>query len=142
MTQTPPEGLNSEPRERLQLRHHHSDHQVGVMSTVTEDPAARERARAQRDLAIRALRLGRGIRWAADITTLPLRFVDRIAREHGIPDVPSPGADRVRMPGAWETTLAIPVRVRVAALRTPDGHRRFRGPDVLALLGAQAVPAQ
>jgi hypothetical protein len=111
------------------------------MSTVTEDPAARERARAQRDLAIRALRIGRGIRWAADITTLPLRFVDRIAREHGIPDAPSPGTDRLGVPGAWETTLAVPVRVRVAALRTSDGHRRFRRSDVLALLGALAGPA-
>ena len=95
------------------------------MSAVAEDPAAQKRARAHRDLAIRALRLGRGIRWAADITTLPLRFVDRIAREHGIPDVPSPGTDRLRVPGVWETTLAVPVRV---------SHRRLRGPDVLALL--------
>ncbi len=85
------------------------------MSTVTEDPAARERARAQRDLAIRALRLGHGIRWAADITTLPLRFVARVAREYRLPDVPSSSDLLPRLSGAWESTLARPARLGVVA---------------------------
>jgi hypothetical protein len=42
-------------------------------------------ARHVRD-ALRALGCGYGIHWAADITTLPLRFVVRVARAHGMTD--------------------------------------------------------
>lgn len=42
-------------------------------------------ARHVRD-ALRALGRGHGIHWAADITTLPLRFVASVARTHGMAD--------------------------------------------------------
>lgn len=42
-------------------------------------------ARHVRD-ALRALGYGHGIHWAADITTLPLRFVVSVARTHGMAD--------------------------------------------------------
>lgn len=37
-----------------------------------------------RDDALRALKHGRGLQWAADITTLPLRFVIKVAAQNGL----------------------------------------------------------
>lgn len=54
---------------------------AGPRSGPDEERAARHRA-----LALQALRCGRGINWAADITTLPIRLVARVAAIHGIAD--------------------------------------------------------
>lgn len=45
-----------------------------------------------RELALRALMCGRGVHWASDITTLPLRLVARVAAEAGISDIDAEGA--------------------------------------------------
>jgi hypothetical protein len=53
--------------------------------------------------ALTALHLGHGANWAADITGLPLAFVYRVAREHGIP-----AARRVLYPAGpsfWEALM-------------------------------------
>jgi hypothetical protein len=36
------------------------------------------------DLALRALKCGRGLQWAADATTLPLRLVVKVAAQNGM----------------------------------------------------------
>ena len=54
---------------------------AGPRSGPDEERAARHRA-----LALQALRCGRGINWAADVTTLPVRLVARVAAIHGIAD--------------------------------------------------------
>ncbi len=58
--------------------------EAGVGRTAAQEATAR-RARHVRD-ALRALGYGHGVHWAADITTLPLRFVVSVARAHGMTD--------------------------------------------------------
>jgi hypothetical protein len=47
------------------------------------DPGGPEVNDMHRDLALRALECGHGLNWAADITTLPLRIIIRVAAENG-----------------------------------------------------------
>jgi hypothetical protein len=54
--------------------------EAGVGRKTAAQEAA---ARHVRD-ALGALGYGHGVHWAADITTLPLRFVARVARAHGL----------------------------------------------------------
>jgi hypothetical protein len=61
-----------------------------------------------RAAALKALRLGRGVNWAADITGLPMVFVDRVAREHRIPFAPR-GSRPLAGPSAWDRLMrAVP----------------------------------
>jgi hypothetical protein len=76
-----------------------------------QDDAASDRAAARlrhRELALRALMCGRGVHWASDITTLPLRLVARVAAEAGISD---PGAeDALSRAAQWPPIALLPGR--------------------------------
>jgi hypothetical protein len=58
-----------------------------VREAAAQEAAARRarRSRHVRD-ALRALGCGHGVHWAADITTLPLRFVVAVARAYDMTD--------------------------------------------------------
>jgi hypothetical protein len=58
-----------------------------LAAVLDEGGVAGAAGRHRRD-ALSALRHGRGARWAADITGLPLRYVARIATQNGIPLAP------------------------------------------------------
>jgi hypothetical protein len=85
-----------------------------------QDDAASARAAARlrhRELALRALLCGRGVRWASDITTLPLRLVARVAAEVGIPD---PGAqDALPRAAQWPPRTVLPGH-RTGRTRRPE----------------------
>lgn len=70
--------------------------------------AVNRRERWKKD-ALKALRLGRGVNWAADITGLPYVFVCRLAAEHGIPFDPR-GTRTLAGPSLWESLMRTPPR--------------------------------
>lgn len=69
----------------------------------------RERWKAD---ALRALQLGRGVNWAADITGLPFVFVCRVAAAHGIPAARQAG--HAGGPSLWESLMRKPPAPRAA----------------------------
>lgn len=90
------------------------------MSSTAQEAAARH----VRD-ALRALGCGHGVHWAADITTLPLRFVVRVARAHGMTDAAG---------GEYEGCPVVPSDGRLPGrcgacgyLETAPGHKTTCG---------------
>jgi hypothetical protein len=76
-----------------------------------QDGAARDRAAVRlrhRELALQALRCGRGVHWASDITTLPLRLVARVAAEAGISDIDA--EDALPREAQWPPVALLPGR--------------------------------
>jgi hypothetical protein len=72
---------------------------------VSDRAAARLR---HRELALRALQCGRGIHWASDITTLPLRFVVNVAAAHGFLDADT--GDALPRAAQWPPRALLPGR--------------------------------
>jgi hypothetical protein len=84
-----------------------------------QDDAARDRAAARlrhRELALRALMCGRGVHWASDITTLPLRLVARVAAEAGISDIDA--EDALPREAQWPPRALLPGRRNRPQTRT------------------------
>lgn len=86
------------------------------MASAAQADSDRAAARLRdRELALRALLCGRGVHWASDVTTLPLRLVARVAAEAGIPDT---GAeDALPRAAQWPPRALLPGR------RTGRTHR-------------------
>lgn len=91
--------------------------QSGTALTGEERAEVERRLRVARHRAsaLTALALGNGIRWAADISGLPLRLVCRVAAAYGITDRPEPA----RRQSLWEVTVLLPARV-ARARAVPD----------------------
>jgi hypothetical protein len=102
-------------------------------------------ARHVRD-ALRALGYGHGIHWAADITTLPLRFVVSVARAHGMTDAAGDEYDGWTVTGTGRRldggeVLRLPGRCgECGYLETAPGHQVTCGRDSGRAV-IQAAPA-
>ena len=95
--------------------------EAGAGRKTTAQEATARHARHIRD-ALRALRYGHGIHWAADITTLPLRFVVFVARAHGLLDAADEydGWTGYSLAGLLDVPSRTPGRVAGRAARLPD----------------------
>lgn len=81
------------------------------MAPAAQADTGSDRAAARlrhRELALRALQCGRGVHWASDITTLPLRLVARVAAEVGISDIDA--EDALPREAQWPPRALLPGR--------------------------------